>query len=55
VPDTILDRLVLPAFRASDRFLPRLRVMQQGRTHVYVFYILAIMIVLLLWGGAGSH
>ncbi|MDX9792405.1 MAG: proton-conducting transporter membrane subunit [Kiritimatiellia bacterium] len=55
VPDTILDRLVLPAFRAADRFLPRLRVMQQGRTHVYVFYILAIMIVLLLWGGAGSH
>ena len=55
VPDTILDRLLLPAFRAADRFLPRLRVMQQGRTHVYVFYILAIMIVLLLWGGTGSH
>jgi hypothetical protein len=55
VPDTILDRLLLPVFRAADRFLPRLRVMQQGRTHVYVFYILAIMIVLLLWGGAGSH
>jgi hydrogenase-4 component B len=54
VPDTVLDRLMVPLFRASGRYLPRLRVLQQGQTHVYVLYILILMIVLLLWGSVGS-
>ena len=54
VPDTVLDRLVLPLFRAAGSYLPRLRVLQQGQTHVYVLYILIVMIVLLIWGNVGS-
>ena len=50
VPDTVLDRLVTPLFRASGRYLPRLRVLQRGQTHVYVLYILVVVIVLLIWG-----
>jgi hydrogenase-4 component B len=50
VPDTVLDRLVAPLFRASGRVLPRLRVLQRGQTHVYVLYILIVVIVLLVWG-----
>jgi hydrogenase-4 component B len=54
VPDTVLDRLVTPLLRATGRYLPRLRVLQQGQTHVYVLYILIVMIVLLVWGSVGS-
>ena len=54
VPDTVLDRLALPVFRSIGQRLPRLRVLQQGQTHVYVLYILIAMIVLLVWGGMGS-
>jgi hydrogenase-4 component B len=53
VPDTVLERLVTPLFRAAGHYLPRLRVLQQGQTHVYVLYILIVMIVLLVWGSVG--
>ena len=53
VPDAVLDRLVTPLFRSAGQYLPRLRVLQQGQTHVYVFYILLVMIVLLAWGSFG--
>jgi hydrogenase-4 component B len=54
VPDTVLERLVMPAFRAAGWVIPRLRVLQHGQTHVYVLYILLIVIVLLVWGSFGS-
>ena len=54
VSDTVLDRLVMPVFHAVGQRLPRLRVLQQGQTHVYVLYILIAMIVLLVWCGMGS-
>jgi len=54
VPDTVLDRLVLPLVRAIGRHLPRLRLLQQGQTHLYILYILIAMILLLVWGGIGS-
>ncbi len=54
VPDAVLDRLATPLFLAAGRYLPRLRVLQQGQTHLYVLYILIVMIVLLVWGNAGS-
>ena len=53
VPDTVLDRLVLPVFRAAGRVLPALRILQQGRTHLYVLYILIVLILLLLLGPLG--
>ncbi len=53
VPDAVLDRIVSPLFRAVGRCLPRMRVLQQGQTHVYVLYILLVMIVLLVWNHLG--
>jgi hydrogenase-4 component B len=50
LPDAVLDRLVLPSFRFAGRHLPRLRLLQQGQTHLYVLYILLIMFTLLVWG-----
>ncbi len=53
VPDTVLDRLVLPVFDAAARYLPAIRILQQGQTHLYVLYIVIIVIVLLIWGAIG--
>jgi hydrogenase-4 component B len=53
IPDTVLDRLVLPLFNIAGRYLPSLRVVQQGQTHFYVLYILIIVIILLIWGTIG--
>ncbi|MDO8303355.1 MAG: proton-conducting transporter membrane subunit [Sedimentisphaerales bacterium] len=53
VPDTVLDRLVLPLFNLAGRYLPSLRVLQQGQTHYYVLYILIIVIILLICGTIG--
>ncbi len=54
VPDAILDRLVVPAFDLVGKYLPRLRMLQQGQTQVYVLYVLAIVIVLYMWGAIGA-
>ncbi|MCF7955078.1 MAG: hydrogenase [Phycisphaerae bacterium] len=53
VSDTILDRLILPIFRITGKYLPMLRILQQGRTHLYVLYILVIVIILLIFGSIG--
>jgi hydrogenase-4 component B len=53
VPDTVLDRGVLPLFNMAGRYLPLLRVLQQGQTHFYVLYILIMVITLLIWGALG--
>ena len=53
VPDTILDRLILPLFRVAGKYLPMLRILQQGQTHLYVLYILIIVIILLIFGNIG--
>lgn len=50
VPDTILDRLVLPLFRMAGVHLPKIGIFQRGHTHLYVVYIPIIIIVLLIWG-----
>lgn len=48
VHDTILDRLLLPLFHAVGRFLPSFRILQQGQTHLYILYILLMVIILLI-------
>ncbi len=53
VPDTILDRLIVPIFNLAGKYLPRLRYFQQGQTYVYVLYILLIVIFLLIFGSLG--
>ncbi|HTR54845.1 MAG TPA: proton-conducting transporter membrane subunit [Kofleriaceae bacterium] len=49
VPDTVLDRGVRPVFGVIGRAVGRLRPFQGGRLHVYLVYILATLLVLLLW------
>jgi hydrogenase-4 component B len=54
MPDTVLDRLVIPMFCFAGKHLPRLRVLQQGQTQYYVLYVLVTVIVLWLWGVVGA-
>lgn len=49
VPDGLLDRIVLPVFHFLGKYLPWVRVFQQGQTQVYVLYILAVVLVLLIF------
>jgi hydrogenase-4 component B len=49
VPEVVLDRAVLPAFRFLSRILLWIRLMQQGSIHVYLMYIFAILVLLLLF------
>lgn len=50
VPDVVLDRLALPAFGGAARYLPWIRILQQGRTQIYGLYFLGILLVLFLLG-----
>jgi hydrogenase-4 component B len=49
VPDTVLDRVVVPAFTLIGRILAWLRPIQRGSIHLYLLYILGTLLVLLLW------
>jgi len=48
VPDTILDRMVMPAFRQTARLFSHVRVLQQGRAQLYLVYIVVTLLALLL-------
>ena len=49
VPDTVLDRAVVPSFSLAGRLLAHLRPIQHGSVHVYLLYILGTLLLLLLW------
>ena len=49
VPDTVLNRLLLPAFRLGAWVFSWARVLHQGSIQTYLLYILAILLALLLW------
>ena len=49
VPDTVLDRAIIPGFSFAGRHFARLRPFQRGNTHVYLLYILGTLLILLLW------
>ncbi|HKI30572.1 MAG TPA: proton-conducting transporter membrane subunit [Gemmataceae bacterium] len=51
VPDTVLDRAVLPAFRSGAWLFSWFRVFQQGSIQTYILYIFLALIALLLWRG----
>jgi hypothetical protein len=53
VPDTVLDRIVLPAFQYVGRQMMKLRLLQQGRIDIYLLYILIILLFLLCWESLG--
>jgi formate hydrogenlyase subunit 3/multisubunit Na+/H+ antiporter MnhD subunit len=47
--DLVLDRLVVPAWRAIQRWALRLRPIQQGRLHAYLLYVMAALLALLAY------
>lgn len=49
VPDLALDRALVPGWARMERFVVGLRVIQQGLMQVYILYILAATVALLLW------
>jgi hydrogenase-4 component B len=50
VPDVVLDRALIPSLGAADAVLGRARVIQRGTVQVYLVYVLAILLLLLLLG-----
>lgn len=49
VGDAAGERLLVPASRRVLRLLSRIRVIQHGRLHLYLVYILVTLITLLVW------
>jgi hypothetical protein len=49
VPDTVLDRFLLPISEALARVFRWLRWVQQGDVHAYILYVLVALIVSFLW------
>ena len=47
--DPFLQLLFAPTFRWFDRLASRLKVIQHGHIHVYVLYVAATLIALLIW------
>ncbi|HDS17216.1 MAG TPA: hypothetical protein ENN66_11550 [Proteobacteria bacterium] len=54
MPDTVLDRLVLPAFKMASRVVPKIYILQHGWTHIYVLYVLLMTLGLFIFGGVGG-
>ncbi len=50
VPDTVLDRAIVPAFRAGAWVARQGRILQQGRIQLYLLYVVATLVALLLQG-----
>ncbi|MCC6625610.1 MAG: hydrogenase [Deltaproteobacteria bacterium] len=51
VPDVVLDAVVMPAGDRAERQLSRVRILQHGSLHIYILYILVVVIALFLWLG----
>ncbi|MGC4069546.1 MAG: proton-conducting transporter membrane subunit [Polyangiaceae bacterium] len=50
VPETVLERLVLPAVRGAAQLASLLRSIQRGTAHVYLLYVLfTLLIMLAIW------
>jgi hydrogenase-4 component B len=47
--DPWLRLLFAPTFRWFDRIANRLDVIQHGHTHIYVLYVAATLVALLIW------
>jgi hypothetical protein len=48
--DPFLRLLFAPTFRWFDLMVSRLNIVQHGHVHLYVLYVAATLIVLLVWG-----
>jgi hydrogenase-4 component B len=49
-PDPVLDLALRPLFAFASRQLGRAKILQQGQTQMYLAYVLAVTVVLLVWG-----
>jgi len=49
LPDPVLDRGLRPAFHSAGRLLTRAHVLQRGPIQVYLLYVVAILLTLLLF------
>lgn len=49
VDDSALERLIMPAMRWLGSRILLLRVLQQGNVRIYLFYIFAALLLLLVW------
>lgn len=49
-PDQVLTRVFTPLFQGIVRLCDALKIIQQGRIHVYILYMLLTLVALLLWG-----
>lgn len=48
-PDPITEKVYVPLFRScADRF-SRLRILQQGKVHIYLLYIVVTVVLSLAW------
>lgn len=48
-PDLAENKLFAPLFEAAGRWMGKLSWLQQGRVHLYVLYLVAVLMVLLAW------
>lgn len=53
VRDTVLDRMLVPSALRVDEQRRWVTWMQRGPAHAYLLYILATLVVLLIWKGGG--
>jgi len=49
VPDTVLDRAILPMTRGTRRVFAFARYVQSGRVQLYLLYVGAALLALLMW------
>ncbi len=49
-PDRLRTGLFTPLFEAVERACNALKIVQHGRIHLYILYILATVVALLVWG-----
>ncbi len=49
VPDVVFEEAALPAFRGGAWLCSYCRLLQQGNIQTYLLYIVAALLVLLLW------
>ena len=49
IPETLLNQIIFPCFRATGGGFSFLRVVQMGKVHLYMLYIFSVLVLLLIW------
>jgi NADH:ubiquinone oxidoreductase subunit 5 (subunit L)/multisubunit Na+/H+ antiporter MnhA subunit len=48
-PETLLEQIVFPCFRVMGDVCSFLRIVQMGKTHIYMLYMFIVLVLLLIW------